>query len=362
MRSLLIKGSILVFLALASLLAIYLSPMPYKDRLSAILNKREMLMDGRRNRIIFVGGSGLYCGLDSDMIEKRLQRPVVNMGLYYGFGIIPLLNEIRPYLHAGDTVVVIPEYKLIFDQYDDLSRKWVYALSPGKNFFPVYQRLRNPFKMFLEDMNGLVHSKLEAISSVGSAAFRAGRFVPVFQEGYVFYAQEFNAHGDSLIGFPNAKALQGKGEDFFSESDFGSQSFTALSTFCLESKRQNVSCFFMFPAFAAKDYRRMRGAFHQYEQRLRKELNCGILGTAEDFIYPDQFFSDSVNHLNAEGKRKRTETVLRLLQNSRPLQAVRTAPGALRPDQVREQLSGQLLSRKTPFNGSKTLAYSGEKQ
>ncbi len=310
MKSLLIKGTFLSALIGATLLAVYLAPIPHKHYLSAILNKRDLLKDERRNRIIFVGGSGLYCGLDSEMIQERLRRPVVNMGLYYGFGITPLLDQIKPYLQPGDSVVIIPEYAMKFDQYDDQARKWIYALAPAKNMLPVYQKVDNRLKTYLEDMNGLLHSKLDAIPVLLREAVHTGHVTPFLKQGYVTYNTDFNRAGDSLKGFPAAPNLDGKG----SMPVYQEQSFAAINAFCRSAHEQGVQSFFMFPAHGFEGSPVQRAEIRRYGQRVRKQLDCALLGSAEDFVYPYRFFTNSVNHLNPEGKRKRTETVIRLLQ------------------------------------------------
>lgn len=64
-------------------------------------------------KIVLVGGSGVGSGIDSARISEALGRPVVNMGVNAGMSLLFMLNEVRGELGAGDTVVLIPEYKIL---------------------------------------------------------------------------------------------------------------------------------------------------------------------------------------------------------------------------------------------------------
>ncbi len=328
MKRFLIHTAVLVSLVLGTLLAVYLLPVPYKHHLAAILNKMDLLKDGRRNRIILVGGSGLYCGIDSEMLQKKLGRPVVNMGLYFGFGITPLLREIRPYLHPGDVVVMIPEYTVMLDKYDDFARRWLFTLAPNSNLLHYYQNTPEPFKTFVVDFSGLIQSKLESIPVIARAMLRTGRFSGWFNNGYVSFHDEFNGEGDSLNGFPSIAFPKGKGRSVFLPG-YRDQSLAAVNTFCREAKEQGIQALFVFPAYASEEYALVSGEFLHYAQRLKNELLCPVVGSPGDFLYPYRFFADNENHLTAEGKRRRTERLVELLEKQ-PM--VSLAPGSIRAE------------------------------
>jgi hypothetical protein len=329
MKTLLIKGGLLAALVLGLMLAVFLLPFPYNHDLAAILNKRDLLKQELPDRIIFVGGSGLYSALDSGMVQERLGRPVVNMGLYAGFGVTALLREIRPYLHAGDAVVIVPEYGVVYDRHLDDSRKWIFALGPSRNILPLYGTAPNPLKAFAVDFIGLVRYKFEAFPQALREALRTGRLSAFMTEGYVRYREYFDAYGDSYRIFPAASSpdtIKQRGEDYFSVDDFRNQSLTAVNDFCRDEARQGVRTFFAFPAYPEEEYRRFHDGLRRYEQRLRKELACPILGRPEDFFYPYRMFTDTIHHLGVEGRRKRTETVIALLEKQ-PMMAHRPRGG-----------------------------------
>ncbi len=316
MKTLLLKGSLLAALVLGLMLAVFLLPLPYNHDLAAILNQRDMMKQEQRGRIIFVGGSGLYSALDSGMIEARLGRPVVNMGLYAGFGMTAILAEIRPYLREDDIVVMVPEYGMVFDHYLDDSRKWIFALDPSKNLAPLYGSASNPLKALATDFIGLVRYKFEALPHAVREAVRT-RSAGVFTSGgYVHYRDHYDAWGDSFRIFPAAvspETIKQRNENYFDMPGYRNQSLSAINEFCRGTFARGVRTFFVFPAYPEEEYRQFRDGLRQWEQRLRGELQCPILGRPENFLYPYRMFTDTIHHLGMEGRKRRTESLIALL-------------------------------------------------
>ena len=288
MKRLAIKSVLLALLVLGTLVALFLLPVPSSDFLSAIINKRDMLKDGRHDRVVFVGGSGMIDGLDSGLVEERLRRPVVNMGLYIGFAITPLLREIEPYLRAGDTVVLVPEYSAVFDTPDAPARKWLLALSPARNLPLLYREGPDRFRSLVIDIIELLRSKLQAFPKALREAVRTSSISPLYGEGYAYFGKQFNQYGDSLrtmrAAIPGVIELRGK--DLFADTLYSGQSFTAVNTFCRNARQRGIKVFFFFPAFPLDEYRMQEDGMRGFEARLRKELECTILGGPQEFLYP----------------------------------------------------------------------------
>jgi hypothetical protein len=276
----------------------------------------------------------LFDGLDSEKIEARLHRQVVNLGLYAGFGITALLREIRPSLRPGDVVVIVPEYSVVFDSPDEQARKWIFALAPTRNLPLLYGTLPNPMRTFVVDLVSLVAEKVQTLPKAAQEALRARQCSASFGNGYVYYRKYFTRNGDSLRTMRAATSsdmIEGRGVELFSDPHYRGQSFDAVNDFCRDALRLGVRTYFLFPAYPKGEYNRQQEGMRHYEARLRKELDCSILGTPAVFLYPYDFFTNSVNHLNGEGKRIRTEAVITLLQEQSVLshqahEGVRPAP------------------------------------
>ena len=80
-----------------------------KTLLGVELIKRELLRTTPGKRIVFIGGSNVSHGIDSEMVAQAFKRPVINMGLHAGFGLVYNLASALPYLREGDDVFLLPE-------------------------------------------------------------------------------------------------------------------------------------------------------------------------------------------------------------------------------------------------------------
>lgn len=83
----------------------------------ADVHKREQIEQITGQKIVFVGGSNLSYGMDSQRVQDSLQITTYNMGIHAGFGLNFMLEEIERYIQPNDILVVIPEYHQ-FSNYD----------------------------------------------------------------------------------------------------------------------------------------------------------------------------------------------------------------------------------------------------
>lgn len=78
--------------------------------LGAQITKLRALEALPGERIVIVGGSGCGQGLVTSNICVALNRPVYNMGLHAGLGLIYQMAAVKPLIRRGDVVLLIPEY------------------------------------------------------------------------------------------------------------------------------------------------------------------------------------------------------------------------------------------------------------
>jgi hypothetical protein len=316
MNKFIVRAGILCAFIVGTCVMIYALPTPYSHDLAAILNKRDLLKDPSERRIIFVGGSGLL-GLDSVMIQERCSRSqVVNMGLYAGFGITALLDTVKPYLRHNDIVVIIPEYTVIFDSYDEHARKWIFALDPNRNLTKLYGGSLAGASLFFKDVFGLIKIKLNTLSKAVKEVKRTKNWHGLINNGNVFYRNKFDENGDHLIlgpAFPKDKIRR---SEYLSEPTYQGQSFAALNEFNRFAAGKGAQTFFMFPAYPDEEYYLDMQAIERFHRRLTNELGMPVLGRPADFIFPYEYFSDTVYHLTKEGEKLRNERLIAILQQA----------------------------------------------
>lgn len=308
------RSGLLALLVLLTCIALFLSPLPYNHELAAIVDKVDMLKREGAGRIIFVGGSGLYDGLDSGAVQTALGRPVVNLGLYGGFGVSSILHEIGPLLRKGDLVVLIPEYSVLFDPFRDETRKWLFMLSPSRSYARLYGMRPSGTVLFLEDFFSLLRSKMLAVPKLaGRAVRRRTTDTPAAGNGYVLYHDHFDFSGDSRRPFRKVPPERIEGRGVAVDGEICTQTLLEVNDFSRFAAARGASVVFVFPAYPREEFDLNRDMIKRYERYLKSYLEIPVLGRPEDFLFSLERFTNTVNHLTAEGKAERTKLLIRLL-------------------------------------------------
>lgn len=294
-------GSLIGF----TLVLFWFLPGPYNHPLAALLNKFEQLEQAPSPRLIFVGGSGLYCGLDSALVEKETGRSVVNMGLWAGFGIRFVLEEVLPHVRSGDVVVAIPEYgslttDKILTPNPEGELRWLFPLHPVLVW-------SNPF-FSLKNMLVLLRYKLQG----WMIYMLTGDWRRLADQGLLFYERRFDARGDGVGALFAAKPKEDMDGYAVPLPDM------ALSFSALEILRQLQEQFrakgallvWMYPAYPREEYERNREALARLSHTLEEHLNSAIAGRMEDYVFDYALFTNSVDHLNEEGRCLRTRRLI----------------------------------------------------
>lgn len=108
--------SMIVAVILTCITIVALSPKDNTGYLDSIIGKHTLLKDVKSPKIIFIGGSNLAFGLDSERVQYKLDIPVINMGLHAGLGLRFMLSDLESYICKGDIIVLIPEYDHFYDR------------------------------------------------------------------------------------------------------------------------------------------------------------------------------------------------------------------------------------------------------
>ena len=73
--------------------------------------KRYFVQQINGPKVVILGGSSALFGIDASMMEKALGVPTINMSLHAGLAIDYMLDEAKPFLRPGDTVLLCLEYE-----------------------------------------------------------------------------------------------------------------------------------------------------------------------------------------------------------------------------------------------------------
>jgi hypothetical protein len=290
---------------------VWIMPGTYPHDLSALVNKKEMLKHKKSPKLIFIGGSSQIL-LQSPLIEKELHYSVANMSLWGGLGTQEYLEEIKPYINPGDVVVVTMEYATTLDRQfyefihtNEEAKQFFFLMSPGKHALE-YIKKREYFKLFkmIFDLSQIkVRSYIRNLMTLN--------FTQLFDTGFPNYNNEYNENGDRISTFVVVRPLGDTGSKF---SYPEAANFAFLNDFADYASARKVKTFFYFSHFPEKYYRANETYINAYYETMKKLLKFPILNKPSDFMYPEEYFADTIYHLNEKGEAIRTAELIRMIK------------------------------------------------
>jgi hypothetical protein len=274
----------------------------YNSYIASIIYKQKRLEATPSPKIIFIGGSNLVMGLDSPRLEQALGLPVVNMGVNAGFGLRFMLNQVKPNLRQGDVVIIVPEYEQFYGHLNGST-----TLIEALTIFPQavafldspeqYAMIAGEFPVFAQGMLNNLFGNLRP------------------REGFVATRQSFNSHGDIVthldapsIDITNYVLLTDK------EQSINPETIRVLNEFDEYAEHVGARVFIVFPPIPEKQARENHAQIDAVYNRLRQQARATILGTPADFVFPANYFFDTVYHLNRQGRDARTQKIIELLK------------------------------------------------
>lgn len=289
---------------------------------ASLEDKHRLLASTNSPKVVFVGGSNLALGLDSQKVHEKLQRPVVNMGLCVQFALPYLLEEVKDNIGAGDLIVLSPEYDLLEHHPHVIPSMLLNmpVLYPESTKWILRAYLSDPERgMKLLDMVRLWFStKWKSFGPVCKFAVRRklkpemleNQDVPHTRTGRMY----FNQYGDYLEHLGRSVGWEVPQVDL-AEFVVCDQALGQLKRFREFAAQRGARVILIPPPIPSKNHPAELTAYDEL-LRLQKETGIEIVGTPRRYTLPVQKFYDSCYHLMREGREVRTRRVIEDLQRS----------------------------------------------
>ena len=266
--------------------------------LSSLIDKHERLDSMSRPRLIFVGGSSLMFGINSEHIEKETGRATVNMGVNAALGLDFILSDIEPKISSDDLVVLSLEYGFFLKDIAQPPSLWhalgiaphnILAMGPRKipwimdnGLYPIRQLARHPFTGRPE-MNDL------------------------------YSRNNINERGD-IVSRPERYNIEIKAPVSAEESNSARrQAVSRIVLFRERVAKQGAKVIVLYP-YLPKSHIKVRGDFYKSVHLALGEEGFSILGTPAEASLKDEYFYDSNYHLTTEGAAIRTKRIVAQLK------------------------------------------------
>ncbi len=283
-------------------LALPVTPRASKSLLFSIHTKDSLLENTPSPRIIFVGGSNLSFGLNSQMIKDSLHMNPVNTAVHAGLGLQYMMESTLPFIKNGDVIVLVPEYQHFYRDYnygtEELLRS-VWEVDRSKI------RLLNGKQV----VNVLPYVPKYAFSRLNPMEYLSRK------EDLFYSVNSFNQYGDA-----NAHWTSFNKESFKSdppiEGTLNKAVIPGIKTFQSAVENKNAVLLLSYPAYQDISFMNSKEQIMDIETALIKQ-QFSMLGTPQRYMMPDSLVFNTAYHLNKKGVDYRTSL---LIEDYRKLQ------------------------------------------
>ncbi|MBQ3015823.1 MAG: hypothetical protein IJD79_03480 [Clostridia bacterium] len=260
-------------------------------------DKFERLTSIDEPKIVVVGGSSVAFGLESELLEKYTDMPVVNFGLYAALGTKVMLDLSKAGIGEGDIVILSPELDAQTMSMYFNSETTLQATDDN----PAMLRYVAPEHYF---------------SLLGSLWDHVGQKLEYQKDGApnpsgVYNGNNFNEYGDLEYERPgNVMALYYDPNTVITldESILDEEFIDYMNDYIKYCEKKGATVYFSYcpmnhMALADGTTDESIAAF---DALMKEKINCKFISYIEDYILAPGYFYDTNFHLNDAGSVYRT--------------------------------------------------------
>ena len=280
--------------ALAVLSVNLLLDNPYESSFVCALDEKfDRLNSLGAGKIILVGGSSVAFGVNSEILGEYTEREVVNFGLYAALGTKLMMDLSKSNICEGDIIVLTPEI--------------------SEQTFSLYFNADTTLMATDKHPEMLTYIDIDDKLSMLGGLFRyTGGKLKYAIEGKsenpegVYNSKNFNAHGDlsyprpsnvmHLYYDPNGKASP-------DVSIITPEFVDYVNDYISYARKRGAEVYFNFCPINSLGLKEGtdKEDLAAFEDRLREELDCEILGSVQGSLMDAGYFYDTNFHLNDFG-------------------------------------------------------------
>lgn len=300
MKKMLIK--IFVMFCFLYLIAGCIMPRYKESYMAAFVDKYNYAQSIDTPKIVLVGDSNCAFGIDSEMLEKELNMPVVNMGLHGGVGDTFLMDCTKPIIKKGDIVIMawagyergvgITDGPLAWMVLEDNAELWKYVNTKD------YKVLYDSFPIYLKKCINIWRRDYKV---QGTAPAPYNR-------------RSFNLYGDiDTVGTENI--MDGGYVDTVPyPTAINYEHIRYMNDYVSYIEQKGAVAVVAFSPIIMFDGQTSLDELNEHKKQLVEALNCSVISNFEDYLYPTDYFYDTNYHLNDMGKVYRTRQLIKDIQ------------------------------------------------
>lgn len=276
------------------------TPRASKSLLISKRNKDYLLCKTPNPRIIFVGGSNLSFGLNSQTIKDSLQLNPINTAIHASIGIKFMLDNTLDYIQNGDIVVLVPEYNHYYR-----------SLNFGSD-----ELLRTIMDEKIEEIKHLnifqIGNILEYLPKYSLSKFNPSEYLNTI-ESDIYSVNSFNQFGDAYIHWSMEKQ---EFPPFCSINDeLNYDVINYLEEVNIAVKKKGGAFFVSFPGFQEASFNNSKVAIRKVQDALFQS-SLTVIGSPERYKMPDSLMFNTPYHLNKNGVDYRTSLLIQDIEKA----------------------------------------------
>ena len=295
-KVLLLLGLVILMWAIIITLDFWVVGNQYLNNYQAsILDKTNRAESIGSKKILLIGNSNVSFGFDSELLEKELALPVVNMGIHSGLSNAFQEDMAKPYISEGDIVLLC--HNSFNDGYiiRDPSLAWI-TIEKHMELWPIIREC-NKIDMLKAYPLYALNCLMLSISGKGNKVEDSCYSRQAFNEyGDVIYRPDFEKRPASTIFYNGAIKVPSVTEDTVERiNDF--------NDFCLS--RGALLLVVGYP-IAYGEYTPSKEEYIEFQNMLSGYLQCPVISDYTDYFIPYDYFYNTIYHLTEEGTKIRT--------------------------------------------------------
>ncbi|ABW30942.1 hypothetical protein [Acaryochloris marina] len=301
----LFKFASLQFLILAAIAFYYIQThdqLAQKQYLAATIDKHALLKRQAKPRIIFVGGSNVAFGINSNFISSQLNHQPVNMGLHAALGLEYTLNEVEEKLASGDVVVVSLEYENFSNHLPDIPERLFNTIDnrfQNIKFVPYYYApvMLDKGQLYL---GGVIRNVISTLTGT-------------YELDKTYKRVNFSPVGDMMANTGTPRDIS-KIKGTLEVTDSSIQTaLRIIQEFDQVAKDKGAQVYFSYPPLAENVYKDNSEAIGEISAALKDSSELDFIDTSKEMALQVNYFFDSEYHLNQAGALFRAKHIVNRL-------------------------------------------------
>jgi len=287
-------------LVIAMMLALLVTGWMCKGgRFGTTYKKHARLASLSSPKMVLIGGSNLHYGINSKMLQDSVGMSVVNMGIQQSIGLKYMFDEVKASLHEGDILMILVEPP----SYIGMPVEGRTNIARVTSVYPKGIRHLNWKQWY----NAAMYSGIALIQNYRDAQVILNKKIrkkPTFYES----CDEFgDYHGHKGM----KSSFKPRYRDFSDDKIHDTGSIRLIHQIQKNMKPKNIRVLIGFTPSA--ESRSDSLFFSRVQARLPSEI---VIGSMTDYIFPNEIFHDSPDHLIYTKRDMRTQMLINDLRNA----------------------------------------------